>query len=66
MAEATKAAEVLSLEECKGCRGHFKRLLRHLASSTSCRDHYDFEAEKEERRRDTSRSILQFLKFSKI
>ena len=56
MAEATNAPEVSSLEECKGCGRHLKKLLRHLASSTSCRNHYDFEKEKEERRKKTLNS----------
>ena len=54
MAEAApKASKVSGSEECNGCRKPFKRLLTHLASSSSCRALYDFEKEKEERRKKT-------------
>ena len=55
-AASPKLADLTGREECRGCNGHFVKILRHLASSTSCRAFYDYEKEKEDRRKETLKS----------
>ena len=55
--DVPQAQGTISSEEvCKGCHKSYKRLVRHLASSSSCRAHYDFDEEKEKRRKDSNKT----------